>query len=152
MSSSKAFVATASEGESFKAGPFRIVSRVLGAQSSGLFELYDFMLEVCTVDYHVHDTMDETISVHEGNIEFNVAGTKFLRSAGAVAYIPRGVHHGFSNVGPGKARVFIQFTPSRSQNEYFRELEKLFAAPKLDTAALNALQKRYDQVLIPPGK
>jgi quercetin dioxygenase-like cupin family protein len=152
MSTSKAFVAKSSEGESFKAGPFQIVSRVLGSQSSGLFELYDFTLDVCTVDYHVHDTMDETISVHEGNIEFIVAGTKYPASAGSIAYIPRGIHHGFSNLGPGKARVFIQFTPSRSQNEYFRELEKLFAAPTMDAAALKALQKKFDQVLIPPGK
>jgi quercetin dioxygenase-like cupin family protein len=150
MSSNQPFVATATEGEKFNAGPFKIVSRVLGSQSSGLFELYDFTLDVCTVDYHVHDTMDETISVHEGNIEFTIAGKKYPASAGSIAYIPRGIHHGFSNLGPGTARVFIQFTPSRGQNEYFRELEKLFGAPTLDKAALTAFQKKYDQVLIAP--
>ena len=61
---------------------------------------------------------------------------------------PRGVHHGFSNRGPARARVLIVFNPSGNQQEYFRELERLFAAPTLDTAALQALQKRYDQELI----
>lgn len=148
MSLPQAFVATPTEGESFTAGPFRIISRVLGSQSQGLFEMYEFTLDPCTVDYHVHNKMDETLSVLEGQIEFNVKGKKFARPAGSVAFVPRGVHHGFTNHGPGKARVMIMFTPSGNQHEYFRALEKLFAASSLDTAALQALQKRYDQELI----
>jgi quercetin dioxygenase-like cupin family protein len=150
MSLPDAFVASPAEGESFTAGPFTIVSRVQGGQSNGLFELYELALGPATIDYHVHDTMDETLTVLEGQIEFNVRGKKFPRPAGSVAFVPRGVHHGFTNRGPGKARVLILFTPSRSQHEYFRALEKLFAAPALDAAALQALQKKYDQVLIAP--
>ncbi len=101
------------------------------------------------MDYHVHKTMDETLCVIEGQVEFNVAGKKFPREAGSVAFVPRGIHHGFTNHGPAKARVLIIFSPSRSQHEYFRALEKLFAAPTLDKAALAALQKRYDQELVP---
>lgn len=54
------------------------------------------------------------------------------------------------NRGPARARVLILFSPSGDQHEYFRELERLFAAPSLDAAALQALQKQYDQELIPP--
>src|SRR5438093_2579798 len=110
MSLPAAFVASSGEGETFTAGPFYIVSRVQGGQSNGVFELYEFTIGPCTVDYHVHNKMDETITVLEGQIEFNVAGKKVLRPAGSVAFVPRGIHHGFSNLGPGKARVFIQFT------------------------------------------
>jgi hypothetical protein len=65
-----------------------------------------------------------------------------------VAFVPRGVYHGFTNHGPARARVLIVFNPARDQDRYFRELEKLFAAPKLETAALAALQKVYDQELV----
>lgn len=150
MSLPKAFVAAPGEGDSFLAGPFSIVSRVQGPQSNGLFELYELALGPSTIDYHVHNTMDETLTVLEGEIEFNVAGKKFPRPAGTVAFVPRGVHHGFTNHGPSKARVLILFTPSRSQHEYFRALEALFAAPALDTAALQTLQKKYDQALVDP--
>jgi quercetin dioxygenase-like cupin family protein len=150
MSLPKAFVAAPAEGELFVAGPFTIVSRVQGGQSNGLFELYELALGEATIDYHVHNTMDETLTVLEGQIEFNVAGKKYERPAGSVAFVPRGVHHGFANRGPARARVLILFTPSRSQHEYFRALEKLFAAPTLDAAALQALQKKYDQELITP--
>ncbi|MBI2823933.1 MAG: cupin domain-containing protein [Planctomycetia bacterium] len=146
------FVLSPREGETFSAGPFHIVSRVQGDQSRGAFEMYELALGPGTVDYHVHRTMDETLYVLEGEIEFNVAGKKFPRPAGSVAFVPRGVHHGFTNRGPGQARVLVTFTPSRSQNEYFRELEKLFAAPSLDTAGLAALQRRFDQELVESDK
>lgn len=149
MSLPQAFVASPGEGETFKAGPFDIVSRVQSGQSNGVFELYELALGAATIDYHVHHRMDETLTVLEGQIEFNVAGKKVSKPAGSVAFVPRGVHHGFSNRGPSRARVLILFTPAGNQHEYFRLLQKLFAAPTLDTAALSAAQKKYDQQLVP---
>jgi quercetin dioxygenase-like cupin family protein len=150
MSVPKPSVLSPAEGEKYKAGPFDITARVLGPQTGRTFELYELALGPATIDYHVHHKMDETLTVLEGEIEFVVAGEKFLRPAGSVAFVPHGVHHGFSNRGPARARVLILFTPAGDQHEYFRELERLFAASSLDTAALQALQKRYDQELVSP--
>jgi mannose-6-phosphate isomerase-like protein (cupin superfamily) len=136
------------EGEVFLAGPFRIVTQLTGEQTGGAFELYELSLGVATVDYHVHNTMDETIYVLEGQVEFNVRGETSLRPAGSLAYIPRGIHHGFRNLGPAEARVLIHFNPARSQDAYFRELVRLFSVPTLDTDALHAVQRRYDQQLV----
>lgn len=150
MSVPQPSVLSPAEGEKYDAGPFAITARVLGSQTGGAFELYELTLGPATVDYHVHEHMDETLCVLEGEIEFVVSGERFLRPAGSVAFVPRGLHHGFANRGPGRARVMILFTPSGDQHEYFRELERLFAVTPLDTAALAALQKRYDQALVPP--
>lgn len=147
----KASMLSSGEGEQFVAGPFRITSRVAGSQSGGEFELYELALGAATIDYHVHETMDETLCVVEGEIEFNVAGEKFRRAKGSVAFVPRGIHHGFTNHGPAEARVLIFFNPARNQHLYFRELEKLFAKTPVDTAALQQLQKTYDQQLVPPS-
>ncbi len=151
MSTAQAVILSPTEGESFSIGPFHIVTRVPGSQSGDAFELYQLTLGPSTIDYHVHRTMDETLCVIAGEIEFIVQSKKFARPAGSVAFMPRGLHHGFTNHGPGEATVLIIFNPSGSQHEYFRALEKLFAAPAMDTAALQALQKRYDQELIPLG-
>jgi mannose-6-phosphate isomerase-like protein (cupin superfamily) len=139
------------EGERFEVGPLSIQSRVSGAQSGEEFEYYELGLGIATVDYHVHMTMDETITVLEGEIEFAVVGQTYLRPEGSVAFIPRGLHHGFRNRGPGRARVLILFTPARDQAEYFRELARLLAVPTLDMAALKALQAKYDQELVGDG-
>jgi quercetin dioxygenase-like cupin family protein len=144
-------VLSPADGEKFFIGPLEITARVLGSQNGGSFELYELALGPVTVDYHVHQHMDETIVVLEGEIEFIVDGETFLRPSGSVAFIPRGIHHGFCNRGPGRARVLIHFSPAGEQQEYFRELERLFAAPEMDNVAILALQKRYDQELIRPG-
>lgn len=95
------------------------MARVLQSQSGGLFELYDLSLGAATIDYHVHHKMDETLCVVEGQIEFNVQGKKFLRPAGSVAFVPRGLHHGFTNLGPARARVLITFTPPTGSTSIF---------------------------------
>jgi quercetin dioxygenase-like cupin family protein len=145
------FVLGPHEGETYTIGPLRIVARVLQSQSGGLFELFDLTMGAATIDYHVHAKMDETLCVIEGQVEFNVQGRKYLRPAGSVAFVPRGLHHGFTNLGPAPARVLITFTPPTGQHDYFRQLESLFAAGNPDPAAVAALQKQYDQELIPPG-
>jgi quercetin dioxygenase-like cupin family protein len=148
MASPSASVRFPNEGEKFPAGPFEIVTRVSGAQTGGLFEMYELALGVATVDYHVHNTMDETLYVLAGSVEFRVGHEQFSRPAGSVAFVPRGVHHGFQNHGPDRAKVLILFTPSRNQDQYFRELVRLFAAPTFDTAELAKVQKQFDQELI----
>ncbi len=148
MSSSQPFVLSPDEAEVFTVGPFRIVSRVLPDQSQGAWELYELTMGPATIDYHVHRTMDETLYLVEGEIKFVVAGETFHRPAGSVAFIPRGVHHGFTNPGPDRSRVLILFSPSGSQDEYFRKLQKLFAAPSLAVGALQALRRQYDQELV----
>lgn len=148
MNAAQPSVLSPDEGEKFAAGPFEIVTRVSGAQSGGAFEMYELALGAATVDYHVHHTMDETIYVLAGEIQFRVGTECFTRPVGSVAFIPRGTHHGFSNEGPAGAKVLIVFTPSRGQDRYFRELVRIFAAPQLDTAELAAVQKQYDQEVI----
>ena len=111
--------------------------------------MYELSMGAATIDYHVHRKMDETLTVLSGQIDFLVAGEKYTRPAGSVAFVPRGVHHGFTNRGPDQARVLILFTPAGNQHEYFRQLERLFQAPVLDDKALAALQKQYDQELVP---
>ena len=139
------------EGETFQLGPLTLVNLVSPDQSGGAFEMYELSAGPATVDYHIHRRMDETIYVVEGEIEFTVASEKFLRPAGSVAFIPHGVHHGFSILGPATAKVVIVFTPHGNQQEYFRAAQALLQAPTLDTNALRELQLRYDQELIPPG-
>src|SRR5688572_23565428 len=138
-------------GEKFQLGPLTIVNLVAPDQSGGAFEMYELTAGKATVDYHIHRRMDETIYVVDGEVEFTVAGEKYLRPAGSVAFIPHGIHHGFSIIGPALAKVVIVFTPNGTQQEYFRVAASILKAPVLDVQRLRELQLRYDQELIPPG-
>jgi hypothetical protein len=57
-----------------------------------------------------------------------------------------GVHHGFTNHGPAQAKHLVFFSPSGSQDEYFRELVQPFKDG--DPDELKAVRKRYDQELV----
>ena len=149
MEKTAASVLGPAEGEEFTVGPLAIRSRVSGAQTGGAFEMYFLSMGVATVDYHVHHRMDETIYVLDGEVEFNVQGTTFLRPAGSVAFVPRGLHHGFSNRGPATASVILVFAPSTNQHEYFRAMQSLLTGSY--ASKIEALQKQYDQELVPPG-
>ncbi len=137
------------EGQTFDAGPFHLLTRVTGEQTGGAYELYDLIFAPGSVDYHIHRNMDETILVVEGEVEFLVAGEKFIRTAGSAVFAPRGVHHGFINHGPHPVRVFLIFNPASSQNEFFAELVRIFKDGAPDLAALKAAQAKYDQELVP---
>jgi hypothetical protein len=93
------------------------------------------------------------LRVIEGEIEFTVAGEKFLRKAGPVPHVPcmcracavhvscmcrACVDHGFSNLRPGPARVLVLFNPSGNQSPYFRMRDKLETAPTNDASGLPA--------------
>jgi mannose-6-phosphate isomerase-like protein (cupin superfamily) len=142
-------IASPDEGETFTIGELHIISRVQGSQSGGGLELYEAMLGEFVIDYHVHHKMDETLYVIDGELEFTVAGKKYQQPSGSVVFVPKGVPHGFTNHGPERACVLVQFTPAGSQHEYFRRLEQLVAGPSVDAAAVKALQKQYDQELVP---
>jgi len=137
------------EGEVYDFGPLHVVARITGKQSGGAFELYDILMGPGTVDYHVHNKMEETLCVTEGEVEFVVAGESFVRAAGSVAFVPRGVHHGFTNHSPSHARVLAFFTPSGMQDEYFRELVRVFKTSPPDQTEIKRLQLKYDQELVP---
>jgi mannose-6-phosphate isomerase-like protein (cupin superfamily) len=141
------FVLDPEQGEQFALGPLSVLSRILGNQTDGSFELYDLTMGMAAVDPHVHRRMDETVFVLEGAVDFLIGGEILRHRPGSVAFIPRGVVHGFANPGPERARVLIQFSPAGDQHEYFRELERLLRAPELDHQLLRQLQIDYDQEL-----
>lgn len=142
-------VLSSTEGESYTIGSWKIVSRVLGSQTDGRFEMYHFVLPPGEeVAYHVHDRAAETIYVLSGEVEFQVDGKKFPGRPGSVAFVPMHLHHGFQNHSQQPAEVILVFSPSTSQNEFFRAMEKVFAAGAPDMARVKALQEQYDQVLV----
>jgi len=127
--STSSFVLGPQEGETYDVGPLHIVARVLQSQSGGLFELFDLSLGVGRIDYKENHKMGETHCVVEGEIEFNVQGQKFLRPAGTAALVPRGLHHGFSNLGPAPARVLIPRIGTKKGGSYELTLTKELREP-----------------------
>jgi len=96
MSEDPSFRSSPEEGENFTLGALRIVGRVIGAQSGNAIELYDLVrgnspsIITCITQRSLVRSpfcAESILRVIEGEIEFTVAGEKFLRKAGPVPHV-----------------------------------------------------------------
>jgi len=84
---------------------------------------------------HVHHSYDEAFYVIEGTVDFLLGGRRERLEGGSFVLVPRGVSHGFSNPGPGEARVLIIGSPP--VQKLVEEVGLLLAggAPQLEAIA-----------------
>jgi uncharacterized cupin superfamily protein len=88
-----------------------------------MFETYD--PPGTGIPAHVHPGQDELIYLVEGDVEFELAGTRYGAGAGAVARLPRGIPHGYFNVGEAGSRMIFAVTPAGRLKELFDALHDL---------------------------
>ena len=93
---------------------------------------------------HVHERLEETFYVLDGEFEFRAGDETFRAPPGACVFVPPGVPHGFGNRGGAPAKLLLIMSPP-GHDRYFDELGKILAADgPPDGAAIAALRKRYD--------
>lgn len=61
---------------------------------------------------HVHDESDEFFYIIEGDFRFKMGDRVIEASTGACLFVPRGVPHGFMNIGSYAGKVMATFTPA----------------------------------------
>jgi uncharacterized cupin superfamily protein len=88
-----------------------------------MFETYD--PPGTGIPAHVHRDQDELIYLVEGDVEVEVAGTRHRARAGDVARLPRGIPHGYFNVGATASRMIFAVTPAGRLKELFDALHDL---------------------------
>jgi mannose-6-phosphate isomerase-like protein (cupin superfamily) len=93
---------------------------------------------------HVHEGLEETFYVLDGEFEFR-AGVGMLRAtAGACMFVPPHVPHAFANRGAAPARLLLIMSPPR-HDRYFDELAEILAVPgPPDSEAIAGLRTKYD--------
>lgn len=69
---------------------------------------------------HTHAHEEETLYVLEGDVRFKLGNDLQRGGPGAFVFIPRGVRHTFQNVGDGRARVLIHFSPAGMEHFFER--------------------------------
>ena len=91
--------------------------------TGGRFCLIEVLENEGETPLHVHHNEDETFIVIEGEVEFEVGGTKMLAGPGAVLFGPRDVPHRYV-VRRGPARMLFLLTPGG-----FEELVRATSEP-----------------------
>jgi quercetin dioxygenase-like cupin family protein len=74
---------------------------------------------------HVHPTQDEFIYCVEGEMELTLDGQTHALPRGGMARMPRGIPHGYKNVGSVLVRSLFWVSPTRKLHELFSRIDGL---------------------------
>jgi mannose-6-phosphate isomerase-like protein (cupin superfamily) len=93
---------------------------------------------------HVHERLEETWYLLDGELEFRIQGETFTAGAGATVFVPPHVPHAFANRTDAVARFLMTMSPP-GHDRYFDELADILATPgPPNSEAIADLRKRYD--------
>ena len=103
---------------------------------------------------HWHATVTETFVGVEGTLTLHTAEGDVALGPGAVAVVPPGAVHRFSNGTDAPARFLVLATPGAGIDRYFPEVARLIAEspvwPPADPRPVAELAARYD-TFAPPA-
>ncbi len=92
---------------------------------------------------HLHEEMDETFHILDGEFEVIVGGETHHAPAGTIVYAPRNVVHAFQNVGSRPGTMLCITTPGGIER-FFEELSDLLHAdPPAEWSQMSDLAARY---------
>ena len=93
---------------------------------------------------HVHERLEETWYIVDGEIEFRVGEETFEATSGAYVFVPPQVPHAFANRTDAPARFLLIMSPP-GHDRYFDELAEILGTDgPPNTEAIAALRRRYD--------
>ena len=95
-------------------GDARLALRITSEQTHGAFSVVEFVSRPGEgVGLHVHEREDELVYLLEGRIEVMLGDQRLTVEAGACALLPRGIPHGYVNVGGTPSRLLAVLMPGR---------------------------------------
>jgi mannose-6-phosphate isomerase-like protein (cupin superfamily) len=93
---------------------------------------------------HVHERLEETWYVLDGELEFRVGDETFQATQGACVFVPPKVPHAFANRTDTTAKFLLILAPP-THDRYFDELAQILAVDgPPDSDAIAELRRRYD--------
>jgi quercetin dioxygenase-like cupin family protein len=98
---------------------------------------------------HVSATEDKLFIVLEGTLKYRIGDSTEVVEHGARVQVPRGMVHGFTNVGVGDARHILVSTPRRHE-EFFRDLHNIPEPREQHMHLLPGIAERHDQTIVGP--
>lgn len=99
---------------------------------------------------HRHSREDEWFYVLDGELTFEVDGTRFTGGAGASALASRGTAHTYQNFSEDVAHILVMVTPA-GLDKFFEEVTALNKGLKQpDFAGMEQLMQSYGMELLGP--
>jgi len=126
-----------------------ITARILNSDTSP-FTVLDMTIKPgFGAPAHISATEDKLFIVLEGTLKYLIGDRTEVVGPGARVQVPKGVVHGFTNVGAGDARHILISTPRRHE-EFFRDLHDIPEPREEHMHLLSEIAQRNDQEIVGP--
>ena len=136
-------LSTPNSGDNFSIPGTVFHHRVKSAETNGVFSVIEMTTEPGQgVATHVHDYEDELVYLLQGEIEVTLGDQTMKAVPGVMALLPRGIPHGFKNIGNTPSIVIDTILPGNFDN-YFAELAALYKSGEPTQAQVDALSEKY---------
>ncbi|NIR49144.1 cupin domain-containing protein [candidate division KSB1 bacterium] len=121
----------------------QVFHRAKSGETDGVFSVVELVSKPGTgVSVHVHDNEDELVYVVEGEIEVTLGDQSMKATKGVMALLPRGIPHGYTNVGDTPSRVLDVILPGKFDN-YFVKMHNLYLEDDGDSEKADELAREY---------
>ncbi len=119
------------------------VHKVKSADTNNVFSVIQIITQPGKgVDLHIHEKEDELVYLLQGEIEVTLGDQTMLAVPGVTALLPRGIAHGYTNVGDTPSILIDTILPGSFDN-YFAELSELYKAGEPSEHDIDALSEKY---------
>jgi quercetin dioxygenase-like cupin family protein len=98
---------------------------------------------------HISKSEDKLFVVLDGTQKYLISDRTEIVGPGARVQVPKGIVHGFTNVGAGDARHILISTPRRHE-EFFRDLHNIPEPREKHMHLLPGIAERHDQMIVGP--
>lgn len=117
----------------------------VGEDTGGTYSLYEIVMQPQSITPpHSHDQAAESHYILEGEVEYQFDEQTTVATQGTYLSFPKGLRHGFKNVGSRSAKVLAIATPSGPE-QFFAEVGQLVNLP------MNPEQERNQNPLPSPA-
>ncbi len=130
-------------GDELSIAGSQVFHRAKSSEANGVFSVVELVSQPGTgVSTHVHDHEDELVYVLDGDIEVTLGDETMKATKGVMALLPRGIPHGYTNIGNTPSRVLDVILPGKFDN-YFVEMHNLYLNGEPDTEKVDELARKY---------
>lgn len=112
MSKQTPILSASGSAPTLEIGGSKLIHRIDSASTHGAFSVVEFVSQPGEgVGVHTHEREDELVYLLEGEIRVSLATQEITVSQGACALLPRGIPHGYTNIGTRPSRLLAVLLP-----------------------------------------
>jgi quercetin dioxygenase-like cupin family protein len=131
-------------GKTWNIFGLQIVGRIMSDQTGGEYAVIQSKTPPGGgPPMHVHQNEDELFYVLEGLYKFTCGDSVMMAEKGALVHLPRGIPHGFENVGDSTGVLMNTITPGGFEN-FFEEIDQLSKDSIPDREIVKEIALKYN--------